>query len=56
MFSRDQLLDSVWHYDFPGEPSTVTVHMRRLRAKVEDDPSRPRYLKTIWGVGYKFDG
>jgi len=56
VFSRDQLLDSVWHYDFPGEHSTVTVHMRRLRAKVEEDPSRPRYLKTVWGVGYKFDG
>jgi DNA-binding response OmpR family regulator len=56
VFTRDQLLDSVWHYDFPGEHSTVTVHVRRVRAKIEDDPSRPRYVKTVWGVGYKFDG
>lgn len=56
VFTRDQLLDAVWHYDFPGEHSTVTVHVRRLRAKVEEDPSRPRHLKTVWGVGYKFDG
>ena len=56
VFTRDQLLDAVWHYDFPGEHSTVTVHVRRLRTKIEDDPSRPRYVKTVWGVGYKFDG
>lgn len=56
VFTRDQLLNSVWNYDFPGEDSTVTVHIRRLRSKVEEDPSRPRYLKTVWGVGYKFDG
>jgi DNA-binding response OmpR family regulator len=55
VFSRDQLLDSVWHYTYAGEMSTVTVHMRRLREKLEQDPERPRYLKTIWGVGYKFE-
>ena len=55
VFTRDQLLSSVWDYEFPGDASTVTVHMRRLRAKVERDPSRPRHLKTVWGVGYKFE-
>jgi DNA-binding response OmpR family regulator len=55
VFSRDQLLDAVWDYDFAGDPGTVTVHMRRLREKIEEDPSRPRYLKTVWGVGYKFE-
>lgn len=55
VFSRDQLMTSVWDYEFAGDSSTVTVHMRRLRSKVETDPSRPRHLKTIWGVGYKFE-
>jgi two-component system response regulator ResD len=55
VFSRDQLLDNVWDYEFPGDDGTVTVHMRRLRSKVEPDPSRPRRLKTVWGVGYKFE-
>jgi DNA-binding response OmpR family regulator len=56
VFSRDQLLDQVWGYDFFGDASTVTVHIRRLREKVEPDPSSPRRLVTVWGVGYKFDG
>ncbi len=55
VFSREQLMDAVWDYEFPGDASTVTVHMRRLRSKVEVDPSRPRHLKTVWGVGYKFE-
>lgn len=55
VFSRDQLMDAVWGFEFAAETSTVTVHMRRLRAKVEEDPSRPRHLKTVWGVGYKFE-
>ena len=55
VFSRAQLLDAVWDYEYAGDTSTVTVHMRRLRAKVEPDPSRPRHLKTVWGVGYKFE-
>ena len=55
VFSREQLLDNVWDFEFPGDAGTVTVHMRRLRSKVEVDPSRPRHLKTVWGVGYKFD-
>ena len=55
VFTRDQLLDQVWDFEFGGDDSTVTVHVRRLRAKVEADPSRPRHLKTVWGVGYKFE-
>lgn len=44
----------VWGWDF-GDLSTVTVHVRRLRGKVEDDPGRPRLIQTVWGVGYRFD-
>jgi DNA-binding response OmpR family regulator len=55
VFSREQLMDAVWDYEFVADASTVTVHMRRLRAKVEADPSRPRHLMTVWGVGYKFE-
>jgi DNA-binding response OmpR family regulator len=55
VFSREQLMDAVWDYDFAGDSGTVTVHMRRLREKIEEDASRPRYLKTVWGVGYKFE-
>ena len=54
VFSREQLLEAVWDIAFPGEDSTVTVHVRRLRAKLEADPSQPRYLTTVWGVGYRF--
>jgi two-component system, OmpR family, response regulator ResD len=53
-FSRDQLMDAIWDYTFYTDTSTVTVHMRRLRAKVELDPSEPRWLQTVWGVGYRF--
>jgi two-component system response regulator ResD len=55
VFTREQLLDKVWDYTFFGEMSTVTVHIRRLREKVEVDPMRPRHIKTVWGVGYKFE-
>jgi DNA-binding response OmpR family regulator len=54
VFTREQLLDQVWDYDYVGDASTVTVHVRRLREKVENDPVRPRWVKTVWGVGYKF--
>ena len=54
VFSRVQLLQDVWEYSHTGDPSTVTVHIRRLRAKIEQDPARPTYIKTVWGVGYKF--
>ncbi len=55
VFTRTQLLDQVWDYSYYGDTSTVTVHIRRLREKIEPDPMRPRYIKTVWGVGYKFE-
>jgi DNA-binding response OmpR family regulator len=55
VFTRQQLLDNVWDIGYFGDASTVTVHIRRLREKVEIDPARPRHLKTVWGVGYKFE-
>jgi DNA-binding response OmpR family regulator len=55
VFNRDQLLDQVWGLDDYIDPSTVTVHVRRLREKIEPDPSNPRYIQTVWGVGYKFE-
>jgi DNA-binding response OmpR family regulator len=53
VFSRDQLMSRVWGYEAAFDTGTVTVHIRRLREKIEDDPSRPRYLETVWGVGYR---
>jgi DNA-binding response OmpR family regulator len=53
-FTRDQLMEHVWRYAFYIDTSTVTVHIRRLRAKLEPDPSRPRHIETVWGVGYRF--
>jgi DNA-binding response OmpR family regulator len=53
-FSREQLLDKVWGWNF-GDQSTVTVHVRRLREKVEDDPAAPRRIVTVWGVGYRYE-
>jgi DNA-binding response OmpR family regulator len=54
VFSRDQLMERVWGYAAAYDTGTVTVHVRRLRAKIERDPSSPRHLETIWGVGYRF--
>jgi two-component system, OmpR family, response regulator ResD len=53
VYSRDQLMESVWGEPFFEDTSTVTVHIRRLRAKLEDDPSMPRFIETVWGVGYR---
>ncbi|MFI9808587.1 response regulator transcription factor [Streptomyces sp. NPDC052301] len=53
-YSREDLMREVWGWDF-GDLSTVTVHVRRLRGKVEDDPARPRLIQTVWGVGYRFE-
>jgi DNA-binding response OmpR family regulator len=53
-FRREELLEKVWGYTF-GDTSTVTVHIRRLREKVEADPGDPRHLVTVWGIGYRFD-
>jgi len=54
VFSRDQLMETVWEYPFFTDTSTVTVHIRRLRAKLGDDPAEPRFIETVWGVGYRF--
>ncbi|MFI1107602.1 response regulator [Streptomyces physcomitrii] len=53
-FGREELMREVWGWDF-GDLSTVTVHIRRLRAKIEDDPARPRLIQTVWGVGYRLE-
>ena len=55
VFKRDQLLENVWGFSEYVDPSTVTVHIRRLREKIEVDPANPLWLLTVWGVGYKFD-
>src|SRR5258706_6678857 len=54
VFSRDQLMDRVWGYSTVLDTGTVTVHVQRLRSKIEPDPKTPRHLETVWGVGYRF--
>ena len=54
VYSRENLLNTVWGYEYPGDVRTVDVHIRRLREKIEDSPSEPRYVHTKWGVGYYF--
>ena len=56
VYSREQLLELVWGYDYPGDARTVDVHIRRLREKIEKLPSNPKYVYTKWGVGYYFKG
>jgi DNA-binding response OmpR family regulator len=53
-FSRQELLDKVWGYQYAGYSHTVNSHINRLRSKIETDPSAPRYVQTVWGVGYRF--
>jgi DNA-binding response OmpR family regulator len=53
-FSREQLMDHVWRFSYYTDTSTVTVHIRRLRAKIERDPDHPKYIETVWGTGYRF--
>jgi len=55
VFTREELVESVWGYVWTGDTETVTVHVRRVRAKIEDDPSQPRRLVTVHGVGYRFE-
>ena len=55
VYSRDHLLNAVWGYDYPGDVRTVDVHIRRLREKIESNPSEPKYVHTKWGVGYYFN-
>ena len=56
VFTREQLFDQIWGYDSFGDINTVTVHIRRIRQKIEKDPTQNQHIKTVWGVGYKFDG
>lgn len=55
VYSRDALLSTIWGYDYPGDARTVDVHVRRLREKIEKNPSAPKYVHTKWGVGYYFN-
>jgi two-component system response regulator ResD len=55
VLTRDHLISEIWGYDFDGDESTVTVHIRRLREKIEPDPANPKYILTVRGVGYKLD-
>lgn len=54
VYSKDSLFDKIWGLDAIGETSTVTVHINRIREKIEDDSSNPTYIETVWGVGYRF--
>ena len=56
VYSREKLLKIVWGYEYPGDVRTVDVHIRRLREKIENNPSDPKYVHTKWGVGYYFQG
>jgi DNA-binding response OmpR family regulator len=56
VFSKVQLFERIWGYDSVGDVTTVTVHIRKIREKIEKDPSEPRYIETIWGAGYRFKG
>ena len=56
VFTREQLLDHIWGYEYIGDTRTVDVHIRRLREKIEAVPSDPKYVHTKWGIGYYFQG
>ncbi len=56
VFTREQIFAAVWGQNEYGDINTVTVHIRKIREKIEDNPSKPLFIKTVWGVGYKFDG
>ena len=54
VFTREQLLDQIWGYEYFGETRTVDVHIRSLRRKLEENPEQPQYIRTVRGIGYKF--
>lgn len=54
VFSKEHLFERIWGIDAFGDTSTVTVHIRKIREKVEQDPSNPEFIETVWGVGYRF--
>ena len=55
-FTRDELLNLIWGYNFFGDPKIIDVNIRRLRSKIEDDSSNPKYIETVWGIGYRWKG
>lgn len=55
-FSRDELLNSIWGYNFFGDPKIIDVNIRRLRSKIEENASEPKFIETIWGIGYRWKG
>ncbi len=55
VFSKDQLFEKIWGYDYTGDNATVTVHINRIREKIEDDPKRPSLIETVWGAGYRLN-
>lgn len=55
VFSKDQLFERIWGYDYIGDAATVTVHVNRIREKIEEDSNNPKYIETIWGAGYRFN-
>lgn len=55
VFSKEELFEKIWGFDYVSDAATVSVHINRIREKIEDDPSDPQYIKTIWGVGYRFE-
>lgn len=54
--SREKIFENVWGFNEYGDINTVTVHVRKIREKIEKDPSQPEYIETVWGIGYKFKG
>ncbi|MEW9503035.1 response regulator transcription factor [Jeotgalibacillus marinus] len=56
VFSKTHLLEKLWGYAYDGDANTINVHIRRLREKIENNPSKPIFIKTVWGIGYKFEG
>jgi len=54
VFSKEKLFEDIWGFDYLGDSATVTVHINRVREKIEDNPSKPKYIETVWGAGYKF--
>ena len=55
VFSRERLFENIWGYDYVGESATVTVHINRIREKIEDVPSEPVMIETVWGAGYRLN-
>ena len=55
VFSKEKLFETIWGYEYVGDSATVTVHIGRIRDKVEDDPARPRLIETVWGAGYRLN-